>query len=177
MRFAYADPPYLGCGKRLYGDQHERAGDYDTIEAHEALLVRLREEFPDGWAVSLHVPSLEEYLHMSRRVIGKNAVRVGSWVKPFASWKTNPGYSWEPVLFYGGRKLKKGAGHPTVRDYVSANITLRRTTKGAKPDAFSFWIFDFLGARHDDEIVDLFPGSGAVGLAWEKWQKQTRMFA
>ena len=48
MKMCYADPPYLGCAKRLYGD-----ATYDSIEAHAALLDRLAREYPDGWAYSL----------------------------------------------------------------------------------------------------------------------------
>ena len=34
MRFAYADPPYLGCGQRRYGALHEDAADFDSLDAH-----------------------------------------------------------------------------------------------------------------------------------------------
>jgi hypothetical protein len=177
MRFAYADPPYLGCAAKHYAKQHAGASLYDKIETHEALVLRLRDEFPDAWALSLSVPSLETYLDICRRMLGQNRVRVGAWVKPFASFKqgVNPGYCWEPVIFYGGRR--RGREIDTLRDYVSAGITLKRGTAGAKPDAFSFWMFDFLGARLDDQFADLFPGSGAVTRAWQKWKAQTRMFA
>ena len=65
----------------------------------------------------------------------------------------------------------------TVRDYVSANITMQRGVSGAKPDAFCLWLFDLLGMGPDDEFHDLFPGSGAVTRAWEKWRNQTRAIA
>ena len=29
MKFAYADPPYLGLAKRFYGDIHPEAAEYD----------------------------------------------------------------------------------------------------------------------------------------------------
>lgn len=38
---------------------------------------------------------------------------------------------------------------------------------GAKPAAFIRWVFDLLGALPGDEFVDVFPGSGGVGRAWE----------
>lgn len=53
MRFAYADPPYLGCGKKLYGDRHEQAADWDDPERHRQLVEQLCDEFKDGWAMSL----------------------------------------------------------------------------------------------------------------------------
>ena len=55
----------------------------------------------------------------------------GAWVKPFASFEpgVNPGYAWEPVIFGGVRNL--GRDVPTVRDFVSAPITLKRGLVGA----------------------------------------------
>ncbi len=44
MRFAYADPPYLGCGKKLYGDRHEQAADWDDPERHRQLRSKEDEE-------------------------------------------------------------------------------------------------------------------------------------
>lgn len=38
-----------------------------------------------------------------------------------------------------------------------------------KPPEFSVWMFRLLGARRGDELVDLFPGSGAVTRAWERY--------
>ncbi len=171
MKFAYADPPYLGLAEKFYGAMHEDAAAYDRLETHAALVERLCGEF-DAWAMSLHTPSLKRILS-----ICPDEVRVGAWVKPFASFKknVNPGYTWEPVLFYGGRR--RGSEIETVRDYVACNITLQRGFQGAKPDGVCFWIFDFLGARPDDEFTDVFPGSGAVARAWSKWKSQTRMFA
>jgi hypothetical protein len=90
-----------------------------------------------------------------------------AWVKPFCIFKpnVNPAYAWEPVLVRGGRK--RGRDLPTVRDWVSANITLKKGMSGVKPDAFSHWLFEVLGMQEGDEFVDLFPGSGAVTRAWQ----------
>jgi hypothetical protein len=171
MRFAYADPPYLGCGAKHYAKHHGAAADYDRIETHAALIQRLCDEFPDGWALSLHEPSLRRLLPLC-----PEDCRVSPWVKPFASFKpgVNPGYAWEPVIWRGGRKM--GRDVDTVRDYVSCHITLQRGLTGAKPDRFCFWLFELLGMYPDDEFVDLFPGSGAVGRAWDAWRGQTRLF-
>lgn len=171
MRLAYADPPYIGQARKHYGKEAAADGR-EAKEVDHALLLAHLSEF-DGWALSCSAPSLEEILHLARRVIGENRVRVGAWVKPFASFKpnVNPGFCWEPVIFYGGRSSVERGGRnvPTVRDYLSANITLQRGTSGAKPDAFAFWIFDLLGAKPGDEFTDLFPGSRAVSRAWEQW--------
>jgi hypothetical protein len=167
MKFAYADPPYLGCGKSHYGHQHDEAHVYDAIDGHQRLADRLSEEFPDGWAMSLHTPSLRHILPLC-----PEDCRVAAWVKPFAVFKVNvnPAYAWEPVIFRGGRKLTRE--DRTVRDFVSANITMKRGVKGAKPEAFCFWLFGLLNLRPEDEFVDLFPGSGSVGRAHEKWKRQ-----
>ena len=77
MRAAYADPPYLGCGAKHYGDRHEAAAEYDTPEAHKRLIERLCDEF-DSWALSLHEPSIRTILTMC-----PDDVRVGAWTKPF----------------------------------------------------------------------------------------------
>jgi hypothetical protein len=40
---------------------------------------------------------------------------------------------------------------------------------GAKPAEFAYWMFDLLGARPGDELVDLFPGSGGITRAWRHY--------
>jgi hypothetical protein len=151
VNFAYADPPYLGQGTR-YGFP-----EWDTVAAHQDLISRLVREYPDGWALSCSTPSLCDLLPLCPR-----DVRVAAWVKPFASFKpgVNPAYAWEPVLFRGGRKRDRR--QPTVRDWHSENITLKRGLVGAKPPAFGAWIVALLGATIGDTIDDLFPGTGAV---------------
>lgn len=184
MRFAYADPPYFGCGKKHYGVHHDEAASWDELDTHRQLIARLRDEYLDGWALSLSSSSLEDMLMLCREVVGPNRVRIGAWVKPFHIFKkgVRPAYAWEPVIFLGGRNKKhppppKGGRATTPKDFVSANITLRRGMVGAKPEAVSRWLFDILGMRHDDEFHDLFPGSGAVSRAWESWRNQTRLIA
>ena len=156
MRFAYADPPYLGQSKRYR--EHLEAAMWDSIESHHALLRALPDWFPDGWAFSLSSPSLRDILPAA-----PDDVRVMAWVKPFAVFKpnVNPGYTWEPVLVWGGRK--RGRDYATTRDWVSANITLQKGIVGAKPPAFCRWIQDVLGYEDNDELIDLFPGSGSMG--------------
>lgn len=162
-RFAYADPPYLGCGK-LYAAHHPDALDWDKPETHHALIQRLADEYPDGWALSCHTPSLRVLLPMC-----PEDIRIAAWVKPFAVFKpnVNPAYAWEPVLWRGGR-TKRGRTVDTVRDWHSENITMRRGLPGAKPPAFAKWVADLLGAdvRQGDTITDLFPGTGAMLGVW-----------
>lgn len=158
MRFAYADPPYLGCGAKLYGDS-----TYDHVEAHRDLITRLTTEYPDGWAMSLSTPSAFRLLSLC-----PTDCRLAAWVKPFAVFKpgVNPAYAWEPVVFRGGRTRKRT--DPTVRDWHSEVITMRRGLPGAKPPGFAAWIVQLLGAdaRKGDTIDDLFPGTGAMLGVW-----------
>src|SRR5271165_160051 len=62
MRFAYADPPYLGCGK-LY-PEHPDARDWDDPMTHCALITTLCVAYPDGWAMSASSPSLRTILNL-----------------------------------------------------------------------------------------------------------------
>jgi len=158
MRFAYADPPYTGQAKKHYGPE--------AREVNHRLLIAHLEEF-DAWALSLSSPSLPTILSMCPK-----DVRIGAWVKPFAVFKpgVDPAYAWEPIIYKTARKWSREQS--TCRDWVSANITLKRGLVGVKPEAFCFWLFDLLGARPGDDFHDLFPGSGAVTKAWEQYCEQ-----
>lgn len=172
MNIAYADPPYLGCCG-LYAHEHGRDGRcWDDPLTHVALLARLMVDFPDGWALSLHTPSLRTMLDVC-----PSDVRVAAWVKPFAVFKpnVNPAYAWEPVIWRGGR-TKRGRQEPTVRDWVSAEITLKKGLTGAKPEAFCWWLFDLLGLKATDTLTDVFPGTGIVGRTWERYKRQGQLF-
>lgn len=166
MRFAFADPPYIGQAKRHYSG--DPSGIRPVEVNHRLLIAHLCADF-DAWALSCSSPTLQAILPLC-----PPDARVCAWVKPFASFK--PGvrvaYAWEPVIVRGERK--KQGREETVRDFVSANITMRRGTHGAKPDAFCFWLFNVLGAREGDEFTDLFPGSGAVTRAWETYRRQSQ---
>jgi hypothetical protein len=164
MRVAYADPPYIGMARRHYGDEALCA------EVDHGDLIRQLVTF-DAWALSLSSPTLKQILALC-----PDGVRVGAWVKPFASFKpnVNPAYAWEPVIFSGGRK--RGRNVPTVRDWCSVPITIKRGLAGVKPDEFSWWIFDLLGMEPEDEFFDLFPGSGAVSAAWDAYRRALHAF-
>lgn len=161
MRFAYADPPYYQCAVRYY-DDHPDAAVYDTIEGHQALVERLVDEYPDGWALSMGSVDL---IRLVPHLPLPDDVRVGAWCKSFASFKpnVNPAYTWEPVLFRGGRKRDRSCD--TVRDHLTEPITLRKGLTGAKPDAFNAWVLNLLGYEPGDELVDLFPGTAGMSRA------------
>jgi len=166
MKFAYADPPYLGQGQKLYGAHHPEAHIWDDIDAHRDLIAQLERDYPDGWALSASSPSLASILPLCPAT-----VRVCAWVKPFAAFKANVGvaYAWEPVIVCGGRKRERI--EPTVRDWLAESITLRRGLTGAKPERFCRWILSVLNAQPGDEVVDIFPGTGVMGRVWEQWQR------
>lgn len=158
MRFAYADPPYPGCA-HLYPEKQE--------VDHAELIALLCREFPDGWALSTHVPGLRVVLPLC-----PEDVRVMAWVKPWCSWK--PGqhvsWAWEPVLVRGGRK--DSLSGMTRKDWCAVNATTRRGMEGAKPKQFCWWLFEVLGAKPGDELVDLYPGTGDVTRAWDVYMRQ-----
>lgn len=160
MKFAFADPPYLGCGK-LYAKHHPQALEWDDPERHRRLIAELSEGYPDGWVMSLSSQSLRTILPMC-----PEDCRWGPWVKPFAVFKpnVNPAYAFEPVIWRGGRKFTRK--DDTVRDWVSANITLRRGLTGAKPRDFCRWVVRLMNALPGDQFDDLFPGTGAFTAAW-----------
>ena len=159
MIFAYADPPYVGQAKKHYSHD-ERCAEVDHKHLVNEMLARY-----DGWALSCSSPSLKQILAFC-----PSTVRVGAWVKPFCAFKANvnPAYAWEPVIFYGGRKRTRN--QPTERDWFSHPITLKKGLSGAKPTKFCYWIFSMLGATTKDTLIDLFPGTGIVGYAWEEWR-------
>jgi hypothetical protein len=79
MRLAYADPPYLGCGRR-YGE-HPDAKRWDDPTAH-AQLIRELDTGYDGWALSMSAASLP--------ILAPSfpaGTRIGAWVKPFSAFK------------------------------------------------------------------------------------------
>jgi hypothetical protein len=158
MRFCYADPPYPGCA-HFYPEKTE-------ID-HATLIGRLCDEFPDGWALSSHVPALRNLLPVC-----PTDVRVLAWCKSWCSFKPSVriAYAWEPVIVRGGRPRTRQ--QDTVRDFLVCPITTGRGMVGAKPEQFCHWLFGVLKIQPGDEFVDLFPGSGAVTRAWAKWQSR-----
>ena len=171
MRFAYADPPYLGCCG-LYDHFHGDDGlCWDEPDTHRRLVERLCDEFGDGWAMSATSGSLRTLLPLC-----PDDVRVGAWCKSFCAFKkgTRPAYAWEPLIFWRGRNPGAGFKHAppakrgkqnTPKDFIVEPITMRRGFTGAKPTAVMHWVCDLLNVQPGDEVVDLFHGSGAAGEA------------
>lgn len=166
MVIGYADPPYPGQSAKHYADHPHFAGEVD----HAALIAELADF--DGWV--LHTSSVA--LPMIAPLLPAG-VRIMAWVKPFAAFKRNVSvaYAWEPVIVKAARKPVV-SGRVVSRDYVSEPMTLKRGLVGAKPDAVCRWAFEVVGADPSDELVDMFPGTGAVGEAWESWRRQLQLF-
>lgn len=164
MKIAYADPPYIGCA-HLYSDQPEYAGEVD----HVALIDRLESEF-DGWI--LHAAATPRSIAILAPLVEQTAgARWMTWTKGFAAFKRNVSvaYAWEPVIVKAARKPVVSK-RLVMRDWVECPITLRRGLTGAKPEKVCHWAFEVAGCRPDDELHDLFPGTGAVSEAWRTWQ-------
>lgn len=181
LRIGYADPPYPGRSKRYYGDHP----DYDGEVDHAQLVASLSAEY-DAWALSTSADALQDVL-----AVCPPGVRVAAWVKGARGRRhvSRALSSWEPVI-YTGERVAPGAhdASPRVEHDVSRRTSTtrrdslvhgpgpRRTDPGrvvgAKPAAFSRWLFELLGAQPGDEFVDVFPGSGGVARAWEAYTRE-----
>ena len=153
---AYADPPYPGKA-RLYRDHPDYGGEVD----HAALIERLA--VYDGWALSTSAEALPAVLALCPA-----GVRVAAWHRGERPTRSRwPLHAWKPVLYYGGRQLVTGQRRAdSLVCGVRPLDTLPGRVIGAKPAAVCRWIFTLLGAAPGDTLDDLFPGSGAVSLAW-----------
>ena len=158
LRFAYADPPYFGCGKSHYGKNHPAAAVWDDQQAHLDLITRLVEEYPDGWALSCNPRDLTWLLPVC-----PEGTRVAAWCKTWHQIRpTTTQFAWEPLIWMGGRKDNRRS--PMVRDWMACAVTRQKGLKGAKPEGFNQWVLDILNYRDGDTLDDLFPGtSGMAG--------------
>lgn len=163
MRLGYADPPYIGCA-HLYRDHEDYAGEVD----HARLIERLQSEY-DGWV--LHTAATPQSMAILAPLVEPTGARWMSWVKGFAAFKRNVSvaYAWEPVIVKAARKPVVSK-RLVMRDWIECPITLKRGLTGAKPETVCHWAFEMLGARPDDDLDDIFPGTGAVAAAWRTWQ-------
>ena len=164
MKLGYADPPYIGLA-HLYKDHPDYAGEVD----HVALIERLEAEY-DGWV--LHAAATAKSMAVLAPLVEKvPGARWMTWVKGFAAFKRNVpvAYAWEPVIVKPARKPVVSK-RLVMRDWIECSITLKRGLTGAKPEAVCHWAFEMLGARPEDDLHDMFPGTGAVSEAWRTWQ-------
>jgi hypothetical protein len=158
MTFAYADPPYPG--KAFYYPEKSEV-------CHASLLERLTTNYPDGWALSTSSRDLRDVL-----LLCPSDVRVCGWFKGArATRSSRPLTSWEPLIVRSGRRQRTDV----VCDVADGLIATGRHHSfpsamiGMKPPAFAEWMFKQLGACRGDTLHDLFPGSGAIGVAWIRY--------
>ena len=161
--FAYADPPYVGQAKRHYGSHPDFGGEVD----HAELIGRLVTY--DGWALSLSVKSLPAILKLC-----PDDVLVLGWFKPIAPpLGDHRRYNWEPVILSPVRRY--GPGYVPMATIASPpQFTFREKPEshviGEKPEEFGHWVFAAAGLTKDDELYDLYPGSGAITRAWATYR-------
>jgi hypothetical protein len=158
MIFAYADPPYPG--KAHYYPEK-------TEVDHASLIDRLTTDYPDGWALSTSAAALRDVLSLCPR-----AVRVCAWFRGpryTKSYKTLS--SWEPLIIHRGRPLATDRVQLELDGliYQGKYRAFPGYMIGSKPPQFAEWMFAQLGAAHGDRLDDLFPGSGAVSVAWARF--------
>ena len=158
MTFCYADPPYPGKA-HLYPEQQE--------VDHQELVTRLVELYPDGWALSTSAEGLQRVLALC-----PPDVRVAAWVRQARHVRSMRAVNaWEPVIIRGGRPSDASVAQvlEDVLIYKGRYRAFPGALIGMKPPEFSEWVFRQLGAARGDTLVDLYPGSGAVTLAWERF--------
>ncbi len=165
MKIGYADPPYVNCA-HLYRDHPDYAGEVD----HGALIERLQDEY-DGWV--LHAAATPASMAILAPHVERTGARWMAWVKGFAAFKRNVpvAYAWEPVIIRAARKPVVST-RLVVRDWIECPIAMKRGLTGAKPEAVCHWAFEMVAARPDDDLHDLFPGTGAVAKAWQTWARK-----
>lgn len=125
----------------------------------------------DGWALSTDERSLRYVLGLC-----PPQTRVLAWGRNNAPFfEPNPAASWEPVLLSPARRTPV-----EVRSYMVCGAATgphqRNGLTGQKPSAFCEWVIRCLGARPEDTLDDLFPGTGGMGEAWERFQRQPPLF-
>jgi hypothetical protein len=171
VKFAFADPPYLGRAE-YYRAHHPDAMIWNDPETHRRLIARLQDEYADGWVLCLSEQSLRTILPMCPR-----STRVAAWISERARYagKVIPiRRHFEPVIFFGGRTgPNRGADFIITAQepmpagssrYVMDKSAIRNgdTFVGRKPAAFCRWVLTLMGYEPGDMVDDLFPGTGAM---------------
>ena len=184
MRLAIADPPYLGRAAVWYGDKmsfgqigknnggtanitgpkpadnHPDASDWDNPDRHEELVHQLIDNY-DGWVIAMAHDNLRDYIPM---IPARVPIKIIIWHKP----QNMPGGGrvwncYEPAIVRipEGRRSSGGVGLQT-KDIATIS-RINNGFPGAKPAAWTRWVLEVMGYVPDeDEVDDLFSGSGAV---------------
>jgi len=156
LRFAYADPPYPGMARRLYGRQEVN---------HRELLKILTGNY-NGWALSTSARALREILPLC-----PPEARVCAWFKPGDAPPATYGLhnTWEAVVVLQGRRMQPGIPDSIYKHPARFGGDL----VGRKPLVFCAWLFKAMGILPGDSFEDLFPGTGIVGRAWGELNRES----
>lgn len=173
MKLAIADPPYLGRGARWYGDgrghynrvrrsdHHPEAARWDDPAAHVELVERLVRDY-EGWAIAGAPDSLGVYLAAC-----PPDIRIMVWHRANAIPSgSRLGSSWEFVLMMIPPAKRAHGSALATSDVLTAGVNNSAGFMGSKPAAWTRWVLAALGYDPaEDELHDIFPGSGAVAAA------------
>lgn len=200
LRLAYADPPYPGLSRRYYSEHRDYAGevdhaelvaslaaDYDgwALSTSAAALPAILPLCPPGvrvaaWHRGERPTRSRGPLNGWEPVLfagGRLHVSRGSTSDASAVVELDAS---RPDRAHVGDRHATGSdasGLPRRVDSLVYRPGARTTDPGrvvgAKPAVFIRWVFDLLGALPGDEFVDVFPGSGGVGRAWEMYAGAT----
>lgn len=155
LRFAYADPPYPGTA-RSYPER--------TEVDHGELIQRLERDY-DGWLLHSNSQSIAPLVNLVPR-----GTRILAWGKYHGLPVTSAGliYTWEPIFL---KPVRQPSDY--VRDSLWFDMADQlKWMRGQKPIPVVTWLFRAAGLQYDDELSDLFPGTGAVGRAWDEYSRQ-----
>lgn len=159
MRFGYADPPYPNTAHNY----PER-----TEVDHVDLVANLQREY-DGWLLHSNSQSIPQLVG-----IVPSGTRILAWGKYHGLPVTSAGlvYTWEPIFL---KPVRRPSDY--VRDSLWFDMADQlKWMRGQKPIPVVTWLFRAAGLRAGDELIDLFPGTGAVGRAWSEFSSQPSLF-
>lgn len=162
MRLAYADPPYPGKADR-YREQEE--------VDHAELIERLSEY--DGWALSTDEINLRDVLNLC-----PPRTRIAAWCRTNSTpLHPFPYAAWEPVLFKPARINVHCVPNFLVGKRPDAGFCENGSGLiGSKTEEFCEFVIRCLGAEPDDDLTDVFPGSGVMAKAWDRFKDQPPLF-
>lgn len=182
MMLAIADPPYLGraglwyggkgrskqgtqgraCGRgKLAAEYHPNASEWDNPSRHIDTLRQIDNDY-DGWAYAASAKTIDMILPTAFQLGARLAVWQVTNAIPDGARVMS---TWEAVLFKQPRSRRAVGTGMRVKDVLTCAHPVSGFV-GAKPREWTNWVLDLLGYQiNEDEVFDLFPGSGAVQQA------------